>query len=210
MKKKDVTNWLVSFQQALNIYATNDFLKFTATIWGGDRDDESKNQMVNVDSNEYFPFLDMELFWHNDKLSTRVHLKPNQQLKYLNADSTHTPSCFKSISRGVLKRLSKLTTITHENQKKSMKDLYPQHFNALEIANLPIRKILSFEKIDINKADELIKMNKRNKPKEVDNRHIYFCIGYSTFWPKPVHVTIKKLIKQYKLTWLVSRISVKF
>ena len=33
MKKKDVRKWLVSFQKALNIYATNNFLKFTATIW---------------------------------------------------------------------------------------------------------------------------------------------------------------------------------
>ena len=157
--------------------------------------------MVTVESNDYFPFLDMALFWNKDKLSTRIHLKPNEQLKYLNYDSTHTPSCFKSISKGVLKRLSKLTTITQENIKVSMKDLYPQHFKALEIADLSINNIPSFEEqLEKNKSDESKKKRKLGEPKEVDTRHIYFCVGYSKFWPRPVHVTINLLIKQYKLS----------
>ena len=92
MKKKDVAQWLDSFQKAINHYATNNFLKFTVTIWGANRDDRSKHPKVSIDTQEYFPFLDMELFWNQEKLSTRIHLKPNQQLKYLNSDSTHIPS----------------------------------------------------------------------------------------------------------------------
>ena len=65
----------------------------------------------------------MELFW-NDRLQTRIHLILNQKLKYLNFDSTHIPSCFKSISQGVLKQLSQLTIMTKENQTKSLEELY--------------------------------------------------------------------------------------
>ena len=134
--------------------------------------------------------------WNQEKSSTRIHLKPNQQLKYLNSDSTHTPSCFKSISRGVLKLLSKLTSITQENSKLPMKDLYPQHFQALKTANLSSSNITSFEEqLKKNKSDELRRMKKRDEPKDVDTRHVYFYVGYSKFWPRPVHMTIKRLIK---------------
>jgi hypothetical protein len=37
----------------------------------------------------------MELSWSKEgTLKFGVHLKPNQQLKYLNAGSAHTPGCF--------------------------------------------------------------------------------------------------------------------
>ena len=114
MKKNDVVLWLNSFQKALDYYATNGFLKFTVTIWGKDRNDRSKHTKVSIDTQDSFPFLDMELFRDN-RLRTWIHLKPNQKLKYLNSDSTHIPSCFKLISQGVLKQLSKLTTMTKEN-----------------------------------------------------------------------------------------------
>ena len=50
-KKKDVATWLDSFQKAIDFYATNDFLKFTVTIWGADRDDRSRHLKVAIDTN---------------------------------------------------------------------------------------------------------------------------------------------------------------
>ena len=48
----------------------------------------------------------MELFWKNKMLNFPVHLKANQQLKYLNRDSTHPKHCFNAISKGLFKRLA--------------------------------------------------------------------------------------------------------
>ena len=51
---------------------------------------------VEVVNDEYFPFLDMEMFWNNecnDELHFKVHMKPNQQLKCLNSDSNHHQPC---------------------------------------------------------------------------------------------------------------------
>jgi hypothetical protein len=90
--------------------------------------------MVSVAPDTSFPYLDMELFWSNDddSLQFRVHLKPNQQLKYLNRDSTHTAACFKAIPTGVCSRLAKLTTILPFNENTPLQDLYPLHFQTAE------------------------------------------------------------------------------
>ena len=101
-----------------------------------------------------------------------IHLKPNQKLKCLNSDSNHIPSCFKSISRGVLKRLAKLTTMTEENQMNLLDKLYPHHFHMLKIASLTPSKIPTLkEQLKNNKTDEIKKM-KKNKDKKPDNRHV--------------------------------------
>jgi hypothetical protein len=94
--------------------------------------------MVSVATDPSFPYLDMKLYWRETTgdLQFRVHLKPNQQLKYLNRDSTHTSACFKAIPSGVYTRLAKLTSILPENGNKSLADLYPQHFQKLSHAEL--------------------------------------------------------------------------
>ena len=77
---------------------------------------------------------------------------------YLNSDSTHIPSCFKSISRGVLKILLKLTSMTKENQIKLLDELYPHHFDALHTTNLTPSKILTLkEQNENNRTDEIKK-----------------------------------------------------
>jgi hypothetical protein len=79
----------------------------------------------------------MELYWGlQDCLSFRVDLKPNQQLKYLNSDSTHTKACFKAIPAGVSTRLAKLTTLIESNANASLQHLYPLHFQKLAFARL--------------------------------------------------------------------------
>ena len=76
------------------------------------------------------------MFWRNNELKFRVHLKQNQQLKYLNQGSAHTKATFKSIPNGVIKRLATLTSLTPENKNKTIKELYPAHTKALELAGL--------------------------------------------------------------------------
>jgi hypothetical protein len=79
----------------------------------------------------------MELSWSdNATLKFSVHLKLNQQLKYLNAGSAHTPGCFKAIKTGVCYRLTKLTTVDEDSVDLKLDEIYPEHFDTLNKANL--------------------------------------------------------------------------
>ena len=61
----------------------------------------SKNKRVTLHSEPTFPFLDIQFEWDTDnKLRTTVHLKKNQQLKYMSVDSCHTSSCIKAVPHG--------------------------------------------------------------------------------------------------------------
>ena len=85
---------------------------FTAVIWGEDKNDTPKHPKVSVEEGKAFPYLDMEMYWgKNGELLFRVHLKPNQELKYLNNDSSHPKHCFEAITKGVLNRLAKLFAV---------------------------------------------------------------------------------------------------
>jgi hypothetical protein len=79
--------------------------------WTPDEDFIAKIGKVETSIDPFFPFLDMKMHWDaNDSLSFSVFIKPNQELKYLNADSSHTPGCFKAIPKGISHRLALLTT----------------------------------------------------------------------------------------------------
>ena len=78
----------------------------------------------------------MELYWKQDELNFRIHLKPNQQLKYLNNGSTHTNATFRAIPHGVMKRLANLSSANAETENKRLNELYPKHAAALEKARL--------------------------------------------------------------------------
>ena len=75
-------------------------------------------------------------FGKQNKLLLGVQLKENQSLKYLNLDSQHTQPTFKAIPPGVLQRLSKLTTLTEENENVTIDKVYPKHTKALTKAKL--------------------------------------------------------------------------
>ena len=76
----------------------SDHLEFTMEIWDPDapaRPDPEKPKATNdanisVIQDKAFHFLDMELYWQESCLEFCVHLKKNQDLKYLNKGSTHT------------------------------------------------------------------------------------------------------------------------
>jgi hypothetical protein len=63
-------------------------------------------------------------------------MKLNQQLKYLNTGSTHTPGCFKAIMTRVCYCLTKLTTVNKNNEDMKLEEIYPKHFSTLNKADL--------------------------------------------------------------------------
>ena len=73
-----------------------------------------------------------------------VHLKENQQLKYLNRGSTHTEICFQAIPSGVLMQLAVLTMRTEETESVRMDILYPSHVKALKVAKLAPEVFLQY------------------------------------------------------------------
>ena len=102
----------------------------------------------------------MELYWRDDMLQFRVHLKESQKLKYLNGKSTHPKFCFKAITKGVFKRLAKLTTANGSNKNAKLKDLCLEHQKALEKANITV--------LNTKLKDQLIFNNKPRKERYKD------------------------------------------
>ena len=134
----EMCDWLESFQARVNQLTGSDHLQFTAEIWNPNAsvDETPRNDNVSIHKKESFPYLDMELYWKQDELNFRIHLKPNQQLKYLNNGSTHTNATFRAIPHGVMKRLANLSSANAETENKRLNELYPKHAAALEKAHL--------------------------------------------------------------------------
>mgnify|MGYP001787478984 FL=1 len=205
----DISKWRSKFQKSVNRLAGGTYLQFTCSVWLDQSRRElppiQDDQMISIESDNYFPYLDTELIWSDEgDLQFQVHLKPNQQLKYLNSDSIHTKSCFKAIPAGVYKRLSKLTTITETNKDLQLDEIYPQHFQALKHAGLITKKIPTLTQQ--LQSNEQSKNNKQGKDKSNNKRNrsrtTYFCIGYSKLWSKPIHCIIKKIQAKFNLKWL--------
>eukprot|EP00957_Ditylum_brightwellii_P117613 8970462-Ditylum_brightwellii.AAC.1 len=70
---------------------------------------KKKKIKVKVLKGKWFPFLDMRMKWMQGNLLFQVYKKEGQQLKYVDRQSMHRPSTFRSITNRVLKRLSQLT-----------------------------------------------------------------------------------------------------
>jgi hypothetical protein len=148
----------------------------------------------------HFPFLDLKMTWSDEGgLRFGVYLKPGQQLKYLNSDSSHPPHCFKAITKGVFSQLESLTSLTNESRYKSIKDLYPQHHRALKLAGLVPKYIPTLhEVLDLNNGKDKCKEEKLEQDKQI-NISAYFCIGYLKFWKEPIHKWLKKLRYRFDL-----------
>jgi hypothetical protein len=206
----EVEDWLSAFQTTINDKAGNNKLSFTAEVWtpGGDNTTKPTGSKVGTHTTDHFPFLDMELSWSDEgTLKFAVHLKPNQQLKYLNAGSAHTPGCFKAITTGVCYRLTKLTTIDENSANMKLNEIYPEHFSALNKADL----LKNFEaptlgtKVAELKAaleDEVRQATKKRRERD-RKRALYFKVGFSHYWRKPIHKTIREVKSRFpSLTWL--------
>jgi hypothetical protein len=157
---------------------------------------------------DHFPFHDMELSWSNEgTLKFGVHLKPNQQLKYLNTGSTHTPGCFKAITTRVCYRLTKLTTINENGAGMKIDKIYPEHFGALSKADhlkYFDAPTLGAKAAELKAAleDEVRKATKKRRERD-RKRAIYFKVGFSHYWQKPIHKTICEVKSRFpSLKWL--------
>jgi hypothetical protein len=137
----------------------------------------------------------------NENLTFTVYRKPGQQLKYLNKDNTHPPDVFRAIPLAVLSRVANLTSYDGTNTHKTRKDLHPDHCDALEKANLTSNQAksksptLHYMKqcIDLTYSAKELKKQKDN----AINRGVYVCSGYSTFWPRPLHLVLKGLKERH-------------
>jgi hypothetical protein len=158
----DVEHWLVTFQGAINNIAGNDKLLFTAEVWTtGEEGTTMVGEKVGTEAADQYPFLDMELSWDEEGiLKFRVHMKPNQQLKYLNTGSAHTPGCFKAIMTRVCYCLTKLTTVDKNNEDMKLDEIYPEHFGTLNKADL----LKNFEA----GLTKLTTVNENNEDMELD------------------------------------------
>ena len=201
LKANDVGHWLRNFQEEVNALVGLDYLKFTAKVWGKDKLDGNVQNDVMVREEDSFSYLDMEIFWSNeDELSFRVHLKENQQLKYLTRGSMHTKACFQAIPSGVFRHLDILTTEMEESNSKKLDELYPLHAEALKVAKLVPEVFPTLGKV---LADITTKPNKKDKKeKQQDKRTVYFCLGVSKHWSTPIHTRLRELCNKHGLRWL--------
>lgn len=132
-RQERVRNLAKKVSKTYQQYTAINSVKFTVDLWnpGGTKEDDKRSK-ITVNTDEAFPFLDIKFLWSNNELlQTQVHLKPNQNLKYLNANSAHTNACLKSILNGVIQRLTKLTSLNRENRDRPIDLLYLEHANAL-------------------------------------------------------------------------------
>jgi GIY-YIG catalytic domain len=209
-----IVHWRNNFQKAVNKLAGGSYLQFTCNIWMPSPNSinltEVMDNNVTAERKETFPYLDMELKWAtNKKLSFQVHLKPNQQLKYLNKGSAHTNACFKAIPAGVYHRLTKLTSMDENNADKCLEDIYPEHFKALRRANLITNKIPTLRE-EMSRVEEKLEQKRtktredesKKKREDLRKRSTFFCVGYSKAWITPIHKLIKEIKERFKLSWL--------
>ena len=95
--------------------------------------------------------------------------------------------------------------MTKSNANKTLKEIYPDHFKALETAKLVTDSIPTLkQEIQRREASLNRKISvKKTKQKERDRkRATYFCVGYSKIWKTPIHKTIKELKDKHNLKWL--------
>mmetsp|Transcript_40255 Transcript_40255/g.49048 ORF Transcript_40255/g.49048 Transcript_40255/m.49048 type:complete len:278 (+) Transcript_40255:153-986(+) len=155
--------WLSNFQQAINTTCGSTHLQFTAALWIPNFVDTSLPPLIDntitisnklsIKTGPTFPFLDAELLWHEQgDLRWGVFQKPNQALKYVPRQSTHSGVTHSAITKGDFKRLTHLTTISAENGDLLLDRVYPHHASALRKASLAPKIFPSLN--EIGAADE--------------------------------------------------------
>ena len=97
---KELVSWLNDLQKKTNETCKTNKIFFTLNIWSPNLDNKpTTTYITNVISKikcKNLPYLDMSISWDKEMydLQFKIHLKPNQRLKYLNVGSKHPHSCF--------------------------------------------------------------------------------------------------------------------
>jgi hypothetical protein len=166
---KEIGQWLGTFQERVNQVTGYEGLVFTVSIWRQGCNDKPTHPKAEIHKCSFFPFLDMKMSWSEEgELRFGVYLKPGQQLKYLNNNITHPNHCFRAITnKGVFGRLASLTSLKDDSNYKSIKDLYPRHYEALKNAGLTPKYVPTLQEvIDLNKGKEQCKEEKLVRDKQ--------------------------------------------
>jgi len=209
----EISMWLSTFQEKVNSLCGSTHLQFTADVWTpGNPTSTGTYDGISAVCTDSFPYLDTELYWDkNENLAFRVHMKTNQQLKYLNKGSAHTRACMKAIPHGVLNRLGKLTTVSSTNEQMTIDQLYPDHATALRTSNIAPRKFPTIAHLRHLRETNLRRKEETAKTTEKEtvtrSRQTYFCIGVSKIWGAPIWLRLKKLRNEHGLKWLRPSIS---
>ena len=77
MSKIDTVKWL---QLSVNNLVERNYLQFIASIWNVDVISEKVSEKIESIGDSAFPYLDMEFFWYDNELHTRVHTSKNAAL----------------------------------------------------------------------------------------------------------------------------------
>ena len=121
---KRFATWIQLFQKEVNELLQTDKLQFTLDIWmNNDKENicddiESLDGKVTINKTNVFPFLDMKMAWKESELIYNLYFKENQQIKYLNRESTYKETVFHAIPRRIFHRLCSLATFTDVNKDK--------------------------------------------------------------------------------------------
>eukprot|EP00957_Ditylum_brightwellii_P179006 13635201-Ditylum_brightwellii.AAC.1 len=96
----------------------------------------------------------MKLLWDKEgNLYFKAYRKKGQALKYVDKQSLHMQSVFKSISKGVYTRLIRLTSVTEENKDLTIHEVYPEHTKALQMAGLITNKFPTIEELQLKEEE---------------------------------------------------------
>ena len=128
-KASNIKDWLGEFQQTVNTAAENRHLQFTTEIWTHKANflTPEKGDLVQIVTNDKFPFLDMKMSWSPEGgLQFGVFKGKGQQLNYADKESTHTPDTLCAIPSGVLNRLAKITSRNPYIHAKVVDKIYPR------------------------------------------------------------------------------------
>jgi ribosomal protein S13 len=92
---------------------------------------------------------------------------------------------------GVCYRLTKLTTIDENSANMKLNEIYPEHFSALNKADLlknfeaPTLRTKAAE-LEAALEDEVRQATKKRRERD-RKRALYFKVGFSHYWQKPIH-----------------------
>ena len=197
--------WMNEFQDTVNTIAEGDYLRFTCNMWiPQEEPHEDYNPYVKVTTQNLFPYLDLQMSWINNGLSFKVYKKPNQQLHYLNNQSLHTRACKRAIPEGVYNRLGKLTTMTPSNRSSLISEVYPEHYQKLQVAGLIKGQPPTMEEVHKWAQSKKTPAHKQKKASEQQerNKKVFFIINQSPALTKPIHKIINKAKQELDLKWL--------
>lgn len=140
------------------------------------------NNKITIVKGKYCPFLDIKMYWSkNNKIRVKICMKENQKIKYINKGSCHTSTCFQAIPNGVFKRLYKLTLPSNKIFNSGVDEIYPEHAEAMNIANLVLKKTIPQNEInqnnDLKNLTNLEKEEIVTKEEKIQtNILLYWCL----------------------------------